>query len=144
MQVQLLRHEFPTDHPYLPGWRQYFNQVHILDDWRNVRKDMLVITGSDVRSWHVRHWLNQRQPALYIGRGYVGNHLYKQRKFWRVSVNGWANTKLLPVPHSRWAEMNLPRHEWKSQSESNLMAVYFLMHSLWFRITATLWLVYCR
>ena len=121
MQVQLLSHEFPPDHPYLPAWRQYFEQVHILDDWRDVREDMLVIAGSDVRSWYVRHWLNQQQPALYIGRGYVGNHTRKRRELWRVSVNSWANTKLLPVPHSRWATMNLPRHEWKVNKVKNVL-----------------------
>lgn len=113
MQVQLLRNEFTQDHPWLSGWQSQFEKIDFIDDWRQVRSDQLVIAGSDVRSWYVRHWLNRRQPALYIGRGYVGNHIAKHRWLWRVSVNGWANTRLMPVLHSRWHLMNLPRHSWK-------------------------------
>ena len=120
-QVQLLAHEYPPDHPWLSGIRSQFDRVHILDDWRDVREDMLVIAGSDVRSWYVRHWLNRQQPALYIGRGYVGNHSRKRRELWRVSVNSWANTKLLSVPHSRWDIMQLPRHEWKVKQVKNVL-----------------------
>ena len=121
MQAQLLTSEFPPEHPWLTGWRNYFDHLHFVDDWRDIRPDMLVIAGSDVRSWYVRHWLNRRQPALYIGRGYVGNHTEKHRRLWRASVNGWANTQLQPVPYSRWNLMNLPRHAWKVDRVKNVL-----------------------
>jgi hypothetical protein len=121
MPVQILSQEFSSDHPWLPGWQNYFENIHSVDDWRTVQPDQLVIAGSDVRSWYVRHWLNRGQPALYIGRGYVGNHTSKHRWLWRVSVNGWANTRLMPVPHSRWSIMNLPRHPWKVQQVKNVL-----------------------
>jgi hypothetical protein len=120
-QVQLLTHEYPQDHPWLPGIRSQFDHIHFVDDLQNVREDVLVIAGSDIRSWHIRNWLNRQQPALYIGRGYVGNHATKHRELWRVSVNSWANTKLLSVPHSRWAVMNLPRHPWKVTQVKNVL-----------------------
>jgi hypothetical protein len=113
MPTQILSQEFPPDHPWLSSWYKHFDQIHAIDDWRQVTPDQLVIAGSDVRSWYVRHWLNRGQPALYIGRGYVGNHTAKHRWLWRVSVNGWANTRLMPVPYSRWPVMNLPKHPWK-------------------------------
>lgn len=93
-----------------------------------------------MRGWNVRHWLNRRQPALYIGRGYVGNHLYKQRKFWRVSVNGWANICLMPVPHSRWPMMNLPKHPWKVQQVKNVLIAPSKMTTLsWSQMSAEQW-----
>lgn len=120
-QVQVLSHEYPQDHPWLQGMRRHFDYIHFVDDWRDVDNNLLVIAGSDVRSWAVRNWLNQQQPALYIGRGYVGNHTRKRRELWRVSVNGWANIKLLPVPFSRWSVMNLPRHPWKVNKVKNVL-----------------------
>ena len=120
-QVQLLAGEYPPGHPWLTGFQNTFDKIHVLQDWQSVQSNMLVIAGSDLRGWHVRHWLNRCQPALYIGRGYVGNHLYKQRKFWRVSVNSWANTRLSDIPYSRWPLMNLPRHPWKVQKIKNVL-----------------------
>lgn len=121
MQVQLLTNEFPQDHPWLPALQTHFQQVNFVDDWRNVDPTRLVIAGSDVRSWYVRHWLNRRQPALYIGRGYVGNHTTKHRRLWRASVNAWANTRLMPVPYSRWNVMKLDRHPWKVKQVKNVL-----------------------
>lgn len=113
MPVQILSAEYPPDHPWLPAIHAHFGQIDFVENWRDVDPDILVIAGSDVRSWYVRHWLNRRQPALYIGRGYVGNHTTKHRRFWRVSVNGWANIRMMQVPYSRWNIMDLPKHPWK-------------------------------
>lgn len=121
MRVQLLTNEFSPDHPWLQGWNTQFEQIDFVDDWRKIDSGCVVIAGSDVRSWYVRHWLNRQQPALYIGRGYVGNHTTKHRRLWRASVNGWANTRLMPVPHSRWSTMQLPRHPWKVQKVRNVL-----------------------
>lgn len=121
MSVQLLSHEFALDHPWLTGIKKHFGTVNILTDWRQVDPACLVLAGSDVRSWYVRHWLNGQQPALYVGRGYVGNHTTKHRRLWRVSVNGWANTRLMPAPHSRWNVMQLDRHPWKVQQVKRVL-----------------------
>jgi hypothetical protein len=140
MPVQILSQEFPPDHPWLPAWYKYFDQINRIDDWRQVKSDQLVIAGSDVRSWYVRHWLNRGQPALYIGRGYVGNHTSKHRWLWRVSVNGWANTRLMPVPYSRWAVMNLPRHPWKVQQVKRVLIAPSKLTSLsWGHQTSEQW-----
>jgi hypothetical protein len=120
-QVQLLTHEYPADHPWLPAWKNYFEQIHFVEDWRDVKNDMLFITGSDIGNRWVRECMNRHQPALYIGRGYCGNHTAKHRRLWRVSTNGWANIRLLPVPHSRWEVMQLPRHPWKVKQIKNVL-----------------------
>jgi hypothetical protein len=140
MPVQILSQEFPPDHPWLPGWQQHFDHIHAVDNWRQVSPDQLVIAGSDVRSWYVRHWLNRGQPALYIGRGYVGNHTAKHRWLWRVSMNGWANTRLMPVPYSRWSVMNLPRHPWKVREVKNVLIAPSKLTSLsWCHQTSEQW-----
>ena len=72
----------------------------------------MIMSGNILRS-EVRHRLNRQLPTIFIHRGYLGNHLYKHRVWWRYSINGFANTQLLPVPYSRWGLLGLPRHPWK-------------------------------
>ena len=69
--------------------------------------------GGDILRAEVRERMNLQSPTIFIHRGYLGNHLYKRRKWWRYSVNGFANTKLMPIPYSRWNLLNLKRHPWK-------------------------------
>ena len=76
---------------------------------------------ADLLNSSVRHWLNVKQPAIYAGRGYVGNHLYKRRLFHRASANGWANIELKSPPYSRWPLMNLPKHPWKVKEVKNVL-----------------------
>lgn len=140
MHVQLLNHEFPQDHPWLPGWKKHFEKIHFIEDWKDVKSDMLVITGSDISNSWVREWITLRQPALYIGRGYCGNHTEKRRRLWRVSTNGWANIRLLPVPYSRWDLMKLPRHPWKVKQVKNVLIAPSKMASLsWSQLNAQQW-----
>jgi hypothetical protein len=140
MEVQLLSKEYPQDHPWLPGWSKHFDQINFIDDWTKVNNNQLVIVGSDIRSHYVRHWLNRNQPALYIGRGYVGNHTEKHKRLWRVSVNGWANTRLLPLPYSRWDKMILPRHPWKVRQVKNVLIAPSKLTSLsWTHNTPDEW-----
>lgn len=111
-QLQVLNSEF-ENHPWIPGWQTKFNQIKFINNWQDVCFDHPVACGSDVLRPYVRQWLNTKQPAFYIGRGYVGNHTQKKRRLWRVSLNGWANIELKQIPYSRWEIMNLPRHVWK-------------------------------
>jgi hypothetical protein len=69
--------------------------------------------GGDILRAEVRERMNLQSPTIFIHRGYLGNHLYKTRKWWRYSINGFANTKLMPIPYSRWNLLNLKRHPWK-------------------------------
>ena len=111
-QLQVLTKEY-HEHPWIPGWHSKFDSIEFFNNWQAVSAQRVVVCGADVNQLHVKHWLNQQQPAVYIGRGYCGNHLYKRRLWWRASVNGWANTILKSIPHSRWSLLNLPRHNWK-------------------------------
>jgi hypothetical protein len=86
-----------------------------------VTPDIPVITSSDIQRKHVTEWFNNNQPGIYIARGYVGNHMYKTRQLWRYAVNGWANTKLLNLPYSRWNTLNLLRHEWKVKTVNRVL-----------------------
>jgi hypothetical protein len=119
-QLQLLISEY-VDYKGLPEWNYKGIEVLFLDDWTNVDKSIPVLCYADLLYPNVRNWLNNAQPAIYSGRGYVGNHLYKHRLFHRASVNGWANTKLLNIPHSRWHMMNLPKHPWKVKEVNNIL-----------------------
>ena len=138
-QLQVLTQEF-KDHPWIPGWINAGNEILFVDDPLDVVDSMPVVCGSNLSYNYVCHWLNTKQPAVYIGRGYVGNHTSKKRRLWRASVNGWANTKLMPVPHSRWNTMMLPKHPWKvKQVQKVLIAPSKMASTRWSQIDASIW-----
>jgi hypothetical protein len=116
IMYQILKNEYDAN-PWFANWKN----IIIKDAPESIDKEIPVITGSDLLHPHFRNWLTNNQSGIYIGRGYVGNHLYKKRKFWRYSVNGWANTKLLNAPYSRWHLMNLNRHNWKVKEVKNVL-----------------------
>lgn len=118
-QVQVLTQEM-KEHPWVQGWMEKLSVIYI-DDWRQVSSNIPVVCSSDLGKEYVRHWLNVKQPAIYIGRGYVGNHASKQILNWRASVNDWANIELQTIPYSRWYLLNLPRHCWKVKSVKNVL-----------------------
>ena len=103
------------------NWYKNWPNIKIVNDFLNIDKSIPIILPSDIQRSIVRQSLNNNQPAIYIGRGYVGNHMYKTRQLWRYSVNGWANTKLLDVPYSRWDVMNLEKHPWKVKEVKNVL-----------------------
>jgi len=113
---QVLQADYDTS-PWFSNWQN----VNVRNEWQNVNQETPVIVGSDVLQPYVRQWLTYCQPAIYIGRGYVGNHIYKKRQLWRYSVNGWANTKLLSVPYSRWPMLNLEKHTWKVKEVKHVL-----------------------
>jgi hypothetical protein len=109
MIIQVLKDE-------LHEWYQMYNRdytINVIDNWKDVSHTSPVVCSGNLLREHVRYWLTFNQPAVYVARGYLGNHLHKQRKFWRYSVNDWANIQLRPIPYSRWDTMGLPRHPWK-------------------------------
>lgn len=117
---QVLTHEY-KDNPSIPNWIRFGYDIKFVENWQDISKNIPVICWADLLRENVRHWLNNRQPAIYCGRGYVGNHLYKKRLISRASVNGWANTVLKPIPYSRWEIMNLPKHPWKVSKIKNVL-----------------------
>jgi hypothetical protein len=118
--IQVLNKEY-QDHPWLTGWYSKFANIEFFDDWQQVSNQHIVVCGADINQLHVKHWLNQGQPAIYVNRGYCGNHIFKRRKWWRTSVNAWANTVLKPAPYSRWPLLNLPYHNWKVQEVKRVL-----------------------
>jgi len=102
-------------------WFQNWKNIKVVDTWENISSDLPVIIGSDLLKGEVRQWLKNSQPAIYIGRGYLGNHIGKGRWWWRYSINGWANTQLMPVPYSRWDLLELPKHPWKVKTIKNIL-----------------------
>lgn len=102
-------------------WLKERSDVDILSSWTLADLSKVIIAPSDLLQKSVKHWMNIEQPAMYIGRGYLGNHLYKTRKWWRYSINGWANIKLENIPYSRWQLLNLPRHSWKVKKVKNVL-----------------------
>jgi hypothetical protein len=117
-----------ADNPWVKEWPN----IKVVDTWEDVSADIPVITGSNLLRHDVRHWLKNSQLAIYIGRGYVGNHIHKTRQWWRYSINSWANTQLMPIPYSRWDLINLPRHLWKVKTIKNILLAPSKM-------TATVW-----
>jgi hypothetical protein len=138
-QLQVLTHEF-KDHPWIPGWINAGHDILFVNEPMDIVKTIPVVCGSDLINDYVRHWLNVQQPAVYIGRGYVGNHTSKQRRLWRMSMNAWANTVLRPIPYSRWDKMQLPRHPWKVKKIQNvLIAPSKLVSHLWSSVKTHIW-----
>ena len=123
----MIQQEF-AENPWFQNWQN----IKIVNTWEDVSSDIPVITGGNLLRSEVRHWLKNSQPAIYIGRGLLGNHMYKTRHWWRYSINGWANTQLMPVPHSRWGLTKLDRHPWKVKEVKNILLAPSKM-------TATVW-----
>jgi hypothetical protein len=142
-QLQLLAADYQDDafiQEWVDNWLATRPGMTVCNDWLSVADDVPVFCYADLTRKHVPIWLNNRQPAVYIGRGYLGNHLYKKRLFYRASVNGWANTVLKPVPHSRWAAMNLPRHAWRVKQVKNvLIAPSKITTRVWSQQTSDEW-----
>ena len=116
MTYQVLRSDYEQT-----AWFANWKNIVIRDSVSDVQPTVPVIVGGDLQKPHVRQWFNQHQPAIYISRGYVGNHMYKTRRLWRYSVNGWANIKLLDVPFARWPKTQLDRHPWKVKQVRNVL-----------------------
>lgn len=136
---QVLQQEF-KDHPWILGWQQAGYQLIFVDRAENISPHHPIICGADVTNWFVRRWLNQSQPAVYVNRGYVGNHTHKTKRLWRISVNGWANIKLQSIPYSRWHRMQLPRHIWKVKKVKNvLLAPSKIIRNTWDQETTLTW-----
>jgi hypothetical protein len=89
-----------------------------------------MIMGGDILRKEVRDRLNAGSPTIYIHRGYLGNHIFKIRQWWRYSVNSFANTKLLNIPYERWHLLNLPKHPWKVKKIKNILIAPSKMTSL--------------
>jgi hypothetical protein len=119
-KIQLLTSEYKKSE-FIDNWNNAGIETIFIDDWKTVDKNIPILCGGDLMKSHIRSWLNNGQIAIYTGRGYAGNHLYKHRLFHRASVNGWANIKLNPIPHSRWQVMNLPKHHWKVKQVKNIL-----------------------
>lgn len=117
-QLQVLTSEYGEN---IKQWNQRGIELIYVDNWETIDTAIPVLCYADLLNGNVRNWLNIGQPAIYAGRGYVGNHLYKKRLFHRASVNGWANTKILKIPHSRWDTMKLPKHPWKVKEVKNVL-----------------------
>ena len=90
-----------------------YKNLKIVENISEISDNDIMFMGSDILKLEVRERLNLQKPTIFIHRGYLGNHLYKKRRWWRASVNGFANTKLLSIPYSRWSMLNLPKHPWK-------------------------------
>jgi len=116
--IQVLASEYKKE------WFHLYNEkykVNILDSADEINPTIPIICSGDLLSSDVRRWLTCGQPAVYVARGYLGNHLYKHRKFFRYSVNGWANIELLPIPYSRWSILGLEKHPWKVKEIKNVL-----------------------
>jgi len=124
-------------------WYHIYNnnyRVTVIDDWKNVSTDVPVVCTGNLLYDNVQHWLTKHQPAVYFARGYVGNHLYKHKKFWRYSINGWANTRLSNIPYSRWNVLGLERHPWKVKDVKKvLIAPSKMTARIWTPELDTLW-----
>jgi hypothetical protein len=126
MNYQILKHE--SDNSFF----QNLKNLKIVDDISKISKHDPMIIGGDILRLEVRTRLNEKSPTIYIHRGYLGNHLFKNRKWWRYSVNGFANTKLLEIPYSRWDLLNSPRHPWKVKKvEHVLIAPSKMTGNIW-------------
>jgi hypothetical protein len=125
---------------WVDAWIKQKRNIILCDNWKDAAANTPVFCYSDLTNPNVPTWLQNQQPAVYVGRGYLGNHLHKKRMFYRASVNGWANTVLKPVPHSRWSVMGLPRHPWKvHEVRKVLIAPSKVTTRVWSRQSSAAW-----
>ena len=135
-QYQVLRRDYEQ-----ATWLHKQDDITIRETPLEVDKRSPIIIGGDVLDPIVRRFLNINQPAIYISRGYLGNHLYKTRRWWRYSINGWANTKIRKIPHSRWKLLDLPMHPWKVKQVKNvLLAPSKLTSRIWDPVYEDKWI----
>lgn len=138
IKYQILRKDF-EESDFFKNWPQLL----VCESPFDVSKEIPLIIGGDVCRDYVRNFLNLKYPAIYVARGYIGNHLYKRRKFWRYSINGIANTRILNLPYSRWPLMNLVKHPWKVSSVKKVLIAPSKMTSeIWDPINGKSWANY--
>lgn len=118
--LQVMRGEY-TEHNWIDNWNNLGYHIIVLDDYKEASPEIPVLCYSDVKNINVRYYMNNKQPAVYVSRGYLGNHLYKHRRWYRTSVNGWANIKLENIPYNRWNMLDLPKHPWKVKKVKNVL-----------------------
>jgi hypothetical protein len=128
----ILQTLYSLEEPVINTWiNRGHNMIH-RDHWSKVVNNIPVICQGNLLHENVTYWLNNKQPAIYTARGYLGNHLPRSKRFRRASVNGWANIELKKIPYSRWHILNLPRHSWKVKSIKNVLIAPSKM-------TSTIW-----
>jgi len=106
-------------------WYQVYNEkynvIHV-NDYKTVDRNIPVVCSGDLLHENVRHWLTNNQRAIYVARGHLGNHLYKTKKHFRFSINGWANIKLMDkIPYPRFPFLSLVRHPWKVEKVKKVL-----------------------
>lgn len=139
--LHLLSNQSPPSE-VLANWRTRFGDCLIHDDWKEIKKDDIVICEGNLKHDNVRYWLNNDYSAIYSARGYLGNHRFKSRQAWaqRLSLNGWANIEMRSIPYSRWATLNLTRHPWKVKEVKRvLLAPSKMTSTYWSRLNAEQW-----
>jgi hypothetical protein len=126
----------------LENWRMRFGECLGCTDWKEIKKDDIVICEANLKHDNVRHWLNNNYTAIYSARGYLGNHRFKSRQAWsqRLSLNGWANINMRTIPYSRWETLNLSKHHWKVKNVKRvLIAPSKMTSTYWSRLNAEQW-----
>lgn len=96
-------------------------RLQVVKNLSEVKDHEPMYMGGDILRADVRNRLNLKKPTIFNHRGYLGNHIHKTRYWWRYSVNGFANTRLLNIPYSRWHLLNLPKHPWKVKKIKNVL-----------------------
>jgi hypothetical protein len=115
MIYKILKEDFSNN--LINSWKN----LNVVNEISQVLNDEPMIIGGDILRSDVRLRLQNKSPTIFIHRGYLGNHLYKTRNWWRYSVTSFANTKLLPIPHPRWNLLNLPKHPWKVKNVKRVL-----------------------
>lgn len=64
---------------------------------------------------------NPNLNYLYIDNGYIGNHLEKRPKYYRISYNSLQNPNIKPVPFSRINTLQFHTRTWNSHGKYNLL-----------------------
>lgn len=110
---QVLSNQYHPESKILIDWQKKFGDFAFHTDWRKINRNDPIICWGDLTHENVRYWLKHKFPVIYGARGYLGNHISKTRWINRLSINGWANIEIKPIPFSRWNKMKLTRHPWK-------------------------------
>jgi hypothetical protein len=66
---------------WVDTWIKQKRNIILCRNWKNAAANTPVFCYSDLTNPNVPTWLQNQQPAVYVGRGYLGNHLHKKRMF---------------------------------------------------------------
>lgn len=105
----------------ISGWKRWADKFTLVDSWADADPEVPMVFGANLVSREHREWLKLKRPCFVMNRQMLGQWATKHREYARIAVNSYGNTKLGPMPHDRWTNMNLEIQPWKVNKVINVL-----------------------